>query len=129
MVRFRRLLAVTLIVSITGLGLPLPAQAAMLSTDSALAATQRDRITGMLEREDVRLRLESYGVNPSDVKARVAALGDQEVAQLAARIDTLPAGADGLGALVGALVLIFIVLLITDLLGLTHVFPFTKPIR
>jgi len=129
MVRFRRLLAVTLIVSITGLGLPLPAQAAMLSTDSALAATQRDRITGMLEREDVRLRLESYGVNPSDVKARVAALDDQEVAQLAARIDTLPAGADGLGALVGALVLIFIVLLITDLLGLTHVFPFTKPIR
>ena len=129
MVRFRRLLAVTLIVSITGLGLPLPAQAAMLSTDSALAAAQRDRITGMLEREDVRLRLESYGVNPSDVKARVAALGDQEVAQLAARIDTLPAGADGLGALVGALVLIFLVLLITDLLGLTHVFPFTKPIR
>ena len=37
MIRFRRLLAVTLIVSITGLGLPLPAQAAMLSTDSALA--------------------------------------------------------------------------------------------
>ena len=129
MIRFRRLLAVTLIVSITGLGLPLPAQAAMLSTDSALAVAQRDRITGMLEREDVRLRLESDGVNPSDVKARVAALGDQEVAQLAARIDTLPAGADGLGALVGALVLIFLVLLITDLLGLTHVFPFTKPIR
>jgi len=129
MIRFRRLLAVTLIVSITGLGLPLPAQAAMLSTDSALAVAQRDRITGMLEREDVRLRLESDGVNPSDVKARVAALGDQEVAQLAARIDTLPAGADGLGALVGALVLIFLVLLLTDLLGLTHVFPFTKPIR
>ncbi|HEY3075000.1 MAG TPA: PA2779 family protein [Burkholderiales bacterium] len=129
MVSFRRFLAVSLIVSITGLGLPLPTQAAMLSTDSALAAAQRDRITAMLEREDVRLRLESYGVNPSDVKARVAALGDQEVAQLAARIDTLPVGADGLGALVGALVLIFLVLLITDLLGLTHVFPFTKPIR
>ena len=93
------------------------------------AADKQKRFVSTLKREDVRLRLESYGVNPSDVKARVAALGDQEVAQLAARIDTLPAGADGLGALVGALVLIFLVLLITDLLGLTHVFPFTKPIR
>src|SRR3989442_11408132 len=122
MVRFRRLLAVALIVSIAGLGVPLPAQAAMLSTDSALAAAQRDRITGMLEREDVRLRLESYGVNPSDVKARVAALGDQEVAQLAARIDTLPAGADGPRALGGAPLLVFLALPITGPLRLAHGF-------
>jgi hypothetical protein len=62
------------------------------------------------------------------VKARVAALTDDEVAQLAAKIDSLPAGADG-GGLIGALVLIFIVLLITDILGLTKIFPFTRPIR
>ena len=34
-----------------------------------------------------------------------------------------------MGAVVGALLLVFIILLITDILGFTHVFPFTKPIK
>jgi hypothetical protein len=84
----------------------------------------------MLDRADVRAKLEELGVESADVKARVAALTDAEAAQLARSIDNLPAGADGgVGAIVGALVLVFLVLLITDLLGLTKVFPFTKPIR
>ena len=63
------------------------------------------------------------GVNPADAKARVASLTDDEAAQLASKIDNLPAGGDGVGALIGALLIIFIVLLITDILGVTHVFP------
>ena len=60
----------------------------------------------------------------------VAPLSDEEAAQLARQIDNLPAGADaGIGPIVGAIVLVFLVLLITDLLGLTKVFPFTRPIR
>ena len=129
MSRFRRILAATLIVSLTGAGLP--AQAGMLPTDTALkqSSSARERIASALERRDVRTQLEALGVNPADVTARVAALSDDEAAQLATRIDQLPAGGDGAGALVGALVLIFIILLITDILGLTHVFPFTKPIK
>jgi len=68
-------------------------------------------------------------VNAAEVKARVAALTDQEAAQLAERIDQLPAGADAGGALISALLIIFIVLLITDILGVTKVFPFTRPIK
>ena len=129
MSRFRRIVAATLIVSLAGAGLP--AQAGMLPTDTALKQTSpaRERIASALERRDVRAQLEALGVNPADVTARVAALTDDEAAQLATRIDQLPAGGDGVGAVVGALVLIFIVLLITDILGLTHVFPFTKPIK
>jgi hypothetical protein len=129
MSRFRRILAATLIVSLTGAGLP--AQAGMLPTDTALkqSSSARERIASALERRDVRTQLEALGVNPADVSARVAALSDDEAAQLATRIDQLPAGGDGVGAVVGALVLIFIVLLITDIHGLTHVFPFTKPIK
>jgi hypothetical protein len=41
---------------------------------------------------------------------------------LATNLDQLPAG----GSVVGALVLIFLVLLVTDLLGLTNVYPFVK---
>ena len=125
----RRFLSLSLIVSIAGMGLPLPAQAGMLPTDSVVNNGAKERIVTLLERSDVRAQLESLGVNPADAKARVASLTDDEAARLAAKIDTLPAGGDAAGAIVGAAILIFIVLLITDILGLTHVFPFTRPIR
>ena len=51
---------------------------------------------------------------------------DAEAAQLVSNIDALPAG--GVGIL-GAIVLVFLVLLVTDILGYTKMFPFTKPIR
>jgi hypothetical protein len=120
----RRFVSLFVIVCMLGIGLPQPAQAVMLPTD----AGTKERIMGLLERGDVRAQLESMGVNPADAKARVASLTDDEAAQLAAKIDNLPAGGDG-GALIGALLIVFIVLLITDILGLTHVFPFTKPIK
>ncbi len=131
MASLRRLLAATLVVSITGMGLPLPAQAGMLSTQSALSGTSgaRERLATLLERRDVRAQLEAYGVNPADLSARVAALSDDEAARLASRLGALPAGGDGVEAIVGALLLVFIILLITDILGFTKVFPFTKPIK
>jgi hypothetical protein len=104
------------------LAAPYPAEAAMLGIETG----QRDEVHRLLERADVQSRLQAYGVNVQDVKARVAALTDDEVAQLAARIDSLPAAGEGI---IGALLIIFIVLLITDILGFTKVFPFTKPIK
>ena len=124
--RLRRLLASLLIVSIAGIGVPLPAQAGIVSTDMALASAERDRIASVLDRADVRAQLEAYGVGTADLKARVAALTDEEAAQLAGQLDRLPAGGDGV---IGLLVFVFLVLLITDILGLTKIFPFTKPVR
>ena len=49
----------------------------------------------------------------------------QWVAALADRVDTAPAGA----GIVGALFTIFVILLITDILGFTKVFPFTRSIQ
>ena len=108
------------------LALPLPSFAGMVTTDAALAAASHERLTTLLQRADVRARLEAYGVRPADVQARVAALSDEEAAKLAGDIDRLPAG----GAdLIGAIILVFIVLLITDILGYTKVFPFTRSVR
>src|SRR5439155_991775 len=87
---------------------------------------QRDRLATLLDRSEVRAQLEAHGVRPADVQTRVAALTDDEVAQLAGQLDRLPAGGEGI---IGALVIVFLVLLITDLLGLTKVFPFTRPVR
>jgi hypothetical protein len=117
---FRRLMASLLIMSLVT---PLPVQAGMVSTPESL---DRARIANVVDRADVQAQLQAYGVSPSDVKARIAALTDEEAAELAARIDSLPAG--GIGIL-GAILVVFLVLLITDILGLTKVFPFTRPMR
>ena len=123
MLEIRRLIANLLILCVA---LPVPSYAAMLSTDAALAAGSRERAMTLLQRADVRQRLEAYGVRPADVQARIAALSDEEAAQLAADIDRLPAG----GAdLIGAIVIVFIILLITDILGYTKIFPFTRSAR
>ena len=60
------------------------------------------------------------------VQQRVAAMSDDEITQLSGKIDKLPAaGSDVLGAVL----FVFIVLLVTDILGLTKVFPFTRSVR
>jgi len=130
MTKVRRFVASLLVVSVAALGIPLPAHAGIIATDTLVAAGDRERIASILERAEVRAQLEVYGVNAGLVKARVAALTDDEVAQLAQQMDSLPAGGNGgLGPVVGAIVLIFLVLLITDILGLTKVFPFTRAQR
>ena len=116
----RRLIATILIVT---LALPLPAHAGMVSTSETI---NHERIVALLERAEVQAQLAAYGVSPDELKARVGALTDEEAAELAARIDSLPAG--GIGIL-GFILVVFLVLLITDILGLTKVFPFTRPVR
>ena len=126
---FRRLLVQLLVVSTATFGVPGPASAGMIGTDAALHG-DRQVLASALERADVRAELGRYGVDPAELKARIAALSDEEAASLAGRIGSLPAGGDaGVGSIVGALLFVFLVLLITDLLGLTKVFPFTRSVR
>jgi hypothetical protein len=107
-----------------------PAQAAIVGTDAVVttqhAAQERARLQEMLARDDVNQRLQAAGVDPQQAAARVDALSDTEVLNLSAKMDEMPAGGDGLGVLV----FVFVVLLITDILGLTDIFPFVnKPAR
>jgi hypothetical protein len=124
--RFRRMMAGLLIVCIGGMGAPLPAFAGIVSTDAALAGAQRERLASMLERTEVRQRLQELGVSPAQAQERVAALSDEEAAQLASRLDALPAGGMDL---LGVALIVFLVLLFTDIMGYTKVFPFTRSAR
>jgi hypothetical protein len=122
----RRFVACLLVAATAGTALPQPAAAAMIGTGAVAAAADRDRLSAALARADIRARMQALGVAPESVQARVDALTDEEAAQLASRIDSLPAGGD---SIVGAIVLVFLVLLITDILGYTKVFPFTRQAR
>ena len=125
----KRLIASALIVSTTMLGMPLAATAGIVPTDTTLTATaaqaNRDRVSTFFAREDVRSALQDGGVQSSAAMERVQAMSDAEVTQLAGRIDQAPAG----GEIVGVLFTVFIILLVTDILGLTKVFPFTRSAR
>ena len=126
----RRTLSLLLIAALVLGSLPVAAAPApadgMVTTQDALAAERaqgdRDRIHAVLAREDVREQLVAQGVDPAEVEARVAALSDAEAAQMADRLDEMPAGA----SVVGALFAVFVILLVTDILGLTNVYPFTR---
>lgn len=115
----RRAIALLLVFSTFLTSLPL--HAGMLP-----ASGDRQRIAATLEREEVRAELAAQGVSLADARARVAALTDAEAADLAARLDSLPAG----GAdILGVALVVFLVLLLTDILGYTKIFPFTRPAR
>jgi len=124
-----RAIALTMAVVLLITSLPLdPAQAALITTDQVIGDTQgeRSRVTAFLQRQDVRAQMVALGVDPAEAEARVASLSDREIGKVAGQIDRLPAGQGVLVAVVGAAVLIFLVLLVTDLLGLTHIFPFVN---
>jgi hypothetical protein len=126
---FQRCTTSLLIASTALLGLPMAAQAGMVSSAESLVSTApsdaRAKLAALLAREDVRAGLAERGLSAEQAQDRVQALSDEEVATLAGRIDQAPAGGD----ILGILFTVFIVLLITDILGLTKVYPFTRSVR
>ena len=107
-----------------------PALAAMIDTETALDAARaqegRQCLRAVLARKDVKNVLTAGGIDPEEAKARIDALSDGEVVRLAERIEQLHSGGDGLGAVLGAALIVFLVLLVTDILGYTDVFPWVK---
>ena len=105
------------------------AQAEMVTTDQVIEQVNppedRTRVMDFMLREDVQQQLTILGVDPEEAARRVASLSDEEIQQIAGRLDELPAG-EGVGAIVGVILIIFLVLLVTDLLGYTDIFPFVK---
>jgi hypothetical protein len=105
----------------------------MVSTDQLIEqsdmAGDRDRVARFMAREDVREQLSSLGIDPNEAAQRVSSLSDNEVRQIAGKLDQMPAGQGAVGVIVGAILLILLVLLITDLTGVTDVFPFIKAQR
>ena len=120
-------MATLMVMNVAPIGL---AQAKMVSTDQVLEQAgpnnDRERVESFLLRQDVQDQLVLLGIDPEEATSRVASLSEEEIQQIAGRLDELPAGEGGLGVVVGAILIVFLVLLITDLLGLTDVFSFVN---
>ena len=122
MKHFIRILIMTLV--FTPLGLT---QAAPVSSDALLGQTsapQLSQLQAALQDQQVRDQLVERGVDPQVLEQRLASLTPMEMQTLNQQIDELPNG-----GIIGALALIFVVLVITDMLGATDVFTFVDPIN
>ncbi len=129
-----RSIALTLAAALFATSLPVgTARAALIGTEQVVeqrsAAGERERLAALLMRDDVRVQMTALGVDRAEALARIASLSDDEIQEIVGRIDQLPAGQGVLeGVLIGAGV-VLIVLIITDLLGITNIFMFINPIR
>jgi hypothetical protein len=90
------------------------------------AQQARIYLNQMLVRKDIQAALISNGIDPKEAKARIDSLSDIEVQKLYSQLKRLPAGGSDFGIIVGALLVVFVVLLVTDILGYTNVFTFVK---
>ena len=121
-----RFFTALLAVSILFVSVQPAVNAAIVSTSDLVATEQskidREYLLNSLEREEVRTALTSQGVDLEMAKQRISSMTDEEVRALNQKMDEMPAG----GGVVGVVVIIFLVLIITDLVGLTDVFPFVN---
>jgi hypothetical protein len=108
-----------------------PAQAAMIGTQQIVSPTAGARpadskLRQFLGQEAARQQLQAWGVSPDWVDARVSSLSDSELARINQTLDDAHAGGS---SILGILLVIFIVFVITDVIGATDIFPFIHPVR
>ncbi len=106
-----------------------PVHAAMVDNNALLNQAQHalsiNQIIDMLDREEIQQTLTSMGIDPSSAKYRVSQMNNTELAALNQNLEKMPAGS----GVLGVILTVFIVLVITDMLGATDVFPFVKNIN
>ncbi len=92
---------------------------------SSVTTVDRTLLIEALDRGSARQQLADLGISQEQALERIARMTDQEIAQLNQQLAELPAGGDVLGIVV----LIFIIFIITDVIGATDIFPFIHSVK
>lgn len=128
MISFKRTLTLFLSLALISVSLG-NVQAAIVSNDQVILKTQQVEDKAVLlqtvQREDVQQQLSSMGVSAADVESRINQMTHEEIAQLNLHMAELPAGE----GVLGTIVLIFLIFVITDVIGATDIFPFVHPVN
>ena len=107
----------------------LPAQAAMIGNQQIISQNQsqqtRDSLQQLFEQQAAQQQLQAWGVSPDRIKSRIDSLTDTELARINQQVSDLNAG----GNILGILLVIFVVFIITDVIGATDIFPFVHPVK
>ncbi|GAC32984.1 PA2779 family protein [Paraglaciecola polaris] len=104
------------------------ASAGVYSSNDVLNQAQyqfnKQQVLSMVDSQDVLTQLEALGVSPADAKARINNMTQSELSALNEQMNNMPAG-----GIVGAIVTVLVVVALLDLLGVTDVYPFIRPIN
>jgi hypothetical protein len=108
----------------------MPSQAAMVGTEQIINPSQsslaRDDLQQFLDQEATQQQLLVWGVSPEWVRKRADSLTDTERVRINQEINNLKAGGN---SVLGVLLIIFLVFVITDVIGATDIFPFIHPVK
>jgi len=103
------------------------ASAAVFSSEQVIANQQfnfnKQQVLSYVDSAEVQNKLIELGVSPADAKQRIVNMTAEELSALNSQMNEMPAG-----GILGVVVTVLVVVVITDLMGLTDVYPFINPI-
>jgi len=115
---FFKVLSLYLAAAVMALSLPAQGWAMLVPAESeAVRSADLTRVQAVLESSVIRQRLTDYGLSSEETLARINALSDEQVHQLAANLDAVQAGGDVLGDVIIILLIIVLVIVILELTG------------
>lgn len=85
----------------------------------------KQQILALVDSTEMQQKLISLGVDPAGAKMRIANMTNQELSQFNTQLNDMPAGA----GVVGIIVTVLVVVAVLDVMGITDVYPFIRPIN
>ncbi|MGQ9694276.1 MAG: PA2779 family protein [Thermodesulfobacteriota bacterium] len=90
----------------------------IFSPSSGKRATDLQKVKSFLERKIVAEKLKELGFSPQEIQKRIHDLNDQQIHQLALKIDEWKVGGDsGLGLVIAILIIAILIVLFLQLTG------------
>jgi hypothetical protein len=116
---FFKFLSLYLVFAMFLLTLPSQGWAMFIASGQATSVKQTDMITiqKTLESAVIKQRLTEYGLSSEEALARINRLSDEQIHQFAANLDSLQAGADGVGALIFLVLVAILVVVVLEATG------------
>lgn len=103
------------------------ATAGVYSSEQAIVSQQyqynKQQVLDLINTSEVQQKLMNLGVSPEDAKLRIDSMTNSELTAFNQQMNEMPAG-----GIVGTIVTVLVVVAVLDLMGLTDVYPFIRPI-
>jgi len=114
-----KFIALYLIIAMIILSTPAQGWAMFIPSEETASVRQSDMsaIQKTLESSVIKQRLSDYGLSSEEALAKVNQLSQEQIHQLAANLDSLQAGADGVDALIFLLLVAIIVVIVLQATG------------
>lgn len=114
-------------IALLSLGFSAASYAGVYTSEQVIQSAQfnidKKQVLGMFDEANVQDQLIALGVSKEDALVRLNAMTPYEISELNKQLNEAPAG-----GLVGTIVTVLVVVAVLDLMGITDVYPFIRPI-